>query len=315
MKTENNTKAAPAVIRLPYAGPDVMNAAPPRKPRKAAPVDGESAPAPVGNGGADFAALDFAAQDSIIRASVCNAFKMIENQSGKAFFEMENAHGDDARQETFCLCLERAENEKYCFLPLALYVAKAAATACNRLVYQSSKSAESMDADNRAPGMAERIDGPERAAENADFLPRALDLIPDDMTRTNAARLAALMGAGYTIKESAAIIGIGEKTAQRTIKALQSAAAIVRAIDGESAALELAIESDERTKSQLDRRARAAITAAARHDVGPAAAAGAVAWVEKRPAAVLDMARLTYVERIAYAAANQASLRDLFKMK
>ena len=309
MENKNNT--APAVVRLPYAGPDVMNAAPPRKPR-APRDDSNAAPIPMDNGGADFAALDFAAQDSIVRASVCNAFKMIEERSGKPFFEMENAHGDDARQETFCLCLERADDPKYSSLPLALYVSKAAATACNRLVYQASKSAESMDADNRAPGMAERVDGPERAAENADFLPRALDLISDDMTRTNAARLAALMGAGYTIKESAAIIGIGEKTAQRTIKALQSAAAIVRAIDGESAAIELAIESDERTKSQLDRRARAAITAAARHDIGPAAAAGAVEWIEKRPAAVLDMARLTYTERIVYAAANQATLRGLF---
>ncbi len=315
MKTENTTKAAPAVIRLQYAGPDVMNAAPPRKPRKTAPADGESAPAPVGNGGADFAALDFSAQESIVAASVCNAFKLIESQSGKAFFEMENAHGEDARQETFCLCLERAESEKYCFLPLALYVAKAAATACNRLVYQASKSAESIDADNRAPGMAERIDGPERAAESADFLPRALDLIPDDMTRTNAARLAALLAAGYTIKESAGIIGIGEKTAQRTIKALQNAAAIIRAADGESAALDRVIESDERTKCQLDRRIRAALVAAARHDIGPAAAAGAVQWVEKKPAAVLEWRRLSYVERVAYAAANQASLRELFKMK
>lgn len=308
---ENTTNTAPAVIRLPYAGPEAMNAAPPRRPR-APRDDSNAAPIPMGNGGAEFVAMDAEQQEAIVRACVVNAFKMIEERSGKPFFEMENAHGDDARQETFFLCLERADDPKYFSLPLALYVSKAAATACNRFVYQSSKGAEELTDTENTPNAA-RAPSPEAAAIVKEFLPRALALV-GDAYRENAARLAAFLMAGYNVKESAALLNIGEKTAQRALNALKAAADIVRALDGETDALERLIESDERTLASLDRRARDYAIAAARHDK-TAPAAGAVEWTERKPAAVLDMSRLTYTERIIYAAANQATLRGLFAAK
>lgn len=316
--------AAPApakVTRLQYAGPEEMSKAPARKPRpaKAAPEgnapETETAAAPIGPTGADFPGMAYTEQAALVSACVCNAFKLIEERSGRPFIEMERDHGDDARQEAFALCLEWADDPERAAAPLALFASKAAGKAAAAMVYAGAKAAGPEVETERTPN-AEHIEGPEAAAIRREFLPRALDVIADDKTRAHAAALCALVMAGYSVTEAAEAVGISSRLAYFVLDAVKAAADFIRAVDGEKAALDRVALSDARTLASLDRRARAAAVAVSRRTPAPRPDfAPVIEWTEERRApALIEWGHMSYMERIAAAAVNREFVLELFRL-
>lgn len=276
---------------------------------------------------ADFRAIDPAEAEKAIAAATYKAAQVLARKSAETAAEIVAQYGEDARQAAFLRAWERAEDPARAALPLALFLAREAGTALARERYGATRAAHIapaaeivrdkydgtrpaavVDTDYHAAG---RVESPEAAVIRAEILPRALAAVREEYRET-AGTIAAALAAGYTLAEAAEALAINYRTAARALEALRAAAEIVRAEDGEAARLEAVIESDRHALAMLDRRARAAAVAMSRREPMPEALPRAVDWTAPRPDVARRLARLTYVERMVYAAANQSALRELF---
>ena len=278
---------------------------------------------------ADFIALDGEEMQTLAAAAVEKAMQRRERDNGQDLAVMRRKYQEDARQEMIVRAYDMVfgpwihgtmdDGTPRAEMPLALFAAIAAGRALDSIIYQdgghnvklSAKEArEHYDGDtSRAVITCKRLSdpvapSPESAAISAELLPRILEYISGDKTREHAAALLALMYTGHTIPEAAAEMGIKERRAQEVFRAVCNAAALVKVADGESADLERLIAAERETESNNATYSRAYKDAAAAlmkvSDGTPPAPV--VKWTDKKPAAALDLSRMTYKERIdAYA--------------
>lgn len=275
----------------------------------------------------DFLTIDPAEAEKAIAAAVYGAARLLARKSADTAAELVDRYGEDARQGAFLRAWERAADPARAAVPLALFLAREAGNALARERYGATRAAQivpaadvirdkyhgerpagAVDTDYHAAG---KVESPEAAVIRAEILPRALAAVREEYRET-AGTVAAALAAGYTIAEAADALGVHYRTAARALEALRAAAEIVRAEDGEAARLEAVIESDRHALAMLDRRARAAAVAAFRHEPMPDALPRTVTWTAPRPDVARRLAAMTYTERVIYAAANQAALRELF---
>lgn len=275
----------------------------------------------------DFLTIDPAESEKAIAAAVYGAARLLARKSEDTAAAIVARYGEDARQAAFLRAWERAALPKYAAAPLALFLAREAGNALAReryaagraahiapaadIVrdkYNGSRPAAVVDTDYHAAG---RVPSPEAAVIEAERLPEALAAVREDY-RENAAAIVAAIAAGYTVTEAAEAVGVSAATASRLLAAVRAAAAIVRADEGERAAIERVIDSDRNILGYLRREARRAAEALAVYGPRPEAAAPVVTWTAPRPAVAHDMGGLSYTERVIYAAANQNALAALF---
>ena len=313
MKTTTTT--APAhVTRLPYAGPDVMNADPgahaPRRPRDPMNDDGRTA--------ADFPALDVSEAAALVGACVYRAAELVADRTGTTAAAILDGIRGDAELETWARCLERAADPDAAAAGLVLFVYRAASSAVKALHYAetgrrgrltAAEARQHYDGDTgravvvtdyHAAGITE---GPEPAAIRAEIIPRCLKYVSAEK-REHAAAVVAAVAAGYSVTEAARALHIPERAAYDLLNAVKAARAIIDAEDGDAAALARREMSDARALAQLDKRRRAAAVAAVAATVAAPdakeAAAAAAAGPRFSPA---------YAARIDAAAARAADMK------
>lgn len=275
----------------------------------------------------DFLTLDPAEAEKAIAAAVYGAARLLARKSADTAAELVDRYGEDARQGAFLRAWERAADPARAAVPLALFLAREAGNALARERYGATRAAQivpaadvirdkyhgerpagAVDTDYHAAG---KVESPEAAVIRAEVLPRALAAVREEYRET-AATVAAALAAGYTLAEAAEALAVNYRMAARALEALRAAAEVIRAEDGETARLEAVIEADRHARAMLEDDARAAAVAAFRHEPMPDALPRAVTWTAPRPDVARRLAAMTYTERVIYAAANQAALRELF---
>lgn len=282
--------------------------------------------------GKDFPLLPFERQVSFVSACLTDVAKMIDEQASitevkpgekphsfhsAMAFRFDEERRNDIEQEAFCLCLERANNPKYCDLPQALFVAKACGSAFSKAFYNQTKIiitekeiqafyGETSSPETVISGKApEKIfPAPEAEILKEEFKNRIIAKVSEKI-RERASRMIDGLESGLLVTEIAKRESISPKRALEIYQIILNSTACVLAEDGEDYKVEKAIESHRTINRNLSRRIESAREYATVKGFYDKAKAKAETESELKP--------LSYIDRIVWAGKNQSELRNLFR--
>ena len=267
--------------------------------------------------GKDFPRLPYETQSTIISACLTNSAKRIEEKTGIEVMVTRFSEDEELTQESFLLCLERAENPRFNDDPLPLFVSRCTSSALNKVLYHGGKVqitereikahyGEDFSPESVIDGreVQKTFPAPESGIMREDMRERILAGIRPAVKET-AEKLLTGIECGYTIAESAKLAGISAKRACEVYQMILNSTAVILAEDGEENRLLKAIESDTRTKANLSRRLESAYAYAI---------ASPIYKREQEKREVIEQYKpLSYIDRIVWAGKNQDELKKLFR--